>query len=494
MSDESLLQPEERVLSTLDADGSRRWLTPKLSKGRWWQRRRVVAYALIVFFLALPWLRLPGGKPIVLLDVLHREFHLFGFTFLPTDTVLLAIFVLICFVLVFLITAIMGRAFCGWACPHSVYLEFVYRPLERLFLGKAGTGGKYTREVAAWRKIAMYVLFFLISLHLANTFVAYFVGTDNLTRWIWTTPPWQHPFALGVVVLCTVWIMWDMCFWREQLCIIGCPYGRFQSVMLDRHSMIVSYDPTRGEPRGKPTRTGKDTASDAGDLSLPVLGDCVDCTMCVQVCPTGIDIRDGLQMECINCTQCIDACDSVMDKLGRARGLIRYSSQAGIDRESLKWLRPRVLLYPLVLVVLVVLFFVVLFNKPSTDLGVLRGMGRPFVVMATGQVENQLRIKMVNRTQEPRTYQLAVVPAAGGDPLQLIRSGSGPIAVEPGQMHTEAVRLLVDPAAYNVGRLDAVVRVTDDRGVTVTQGVLLRGPARVAAPGTPNQKGSTDEQ
>jgi len=469
MSDNSLLQPEDRVLSTLESDGSRRWLTPRLSKGPWWWRRRIVAYLLIALFLVLPWLRLPGGEPVILLDVLHREFHLLGFTFLPTDTVLLAIFVLICFVTVFLLTAVMGRVFCGWACPHSVFLEFVYRPLERLMLGRSGVGGKYKKDVAAWRRVLMYVLFFLISVHLANSFLAYFVGTDNLNKWIWTTPPWEHPVALGVVALTTLWIMWDMCVWREQLCIVGCPYGRFQSVMLDDHSLIVSYDPNRGEPRG-PVKKNQ-------DISLRQLGDCVACTMCVQVCPTGIDIREGLQMECINCTQCIDACDEVMDKVGLPKGLIRYSSQAAIDGGKLKWLRPRVVAYPLVLVLLVTLFIVVLVNKPSTDLTVLRGMGRPFVVLTTGQVENQLRIKLVNRTDEDRTYSIGVNAAEGGAELTARAVQDGPIALEPGESQLVPLRVLIDAGAYTFGRLEAVVNVTDDRGATVSEDVLLRGPA-----------------
>ncbi len=475
MAFESLLEPEERVLSTLEADGSRRWLYPRLSKGPWWQRRRAFAYALIAVFLALPWLRV-GGEPLILLDIVHRRFHLFGYTFLPTDTVLLAILVLAVFVAVFFFTAVLGRVFCGWLCPHNVFLEYVYRPIERVFTGKAGVGGAPKQNLAGWRKLAMYGVFLLISLLLANTFVAYFVGSTELVRWVWTTPPWAHPVAFGVVALCTAWIMWDMAFWREQLCIVGCPYGRFQSVMLDRHSLIVSYDPKRGEPRGKPRK------SKHGDTSLPVLGDCIDCSMCVVVCPTGIDIRDGLQMECINCTQCIDACDDVMDRVDRPRGLIRYSAQARIDGEPSRLLRPRTVLYPAALVALLSLFTVVFLAKPATDLTVLRGMGRPFAVMPDGQIENQLRIKLVNRTDAARTYTIAVLPEAGGDPLHQQTVNDADVTLAPGETATVPVRLLLNPAAYTTGRLDADVVVTDDRGDVVHETVLLRGPAKAKGP------------
>ncbi|MEM1026751.1 MAG: cytochrome c oxidase accessory protein CcoG [Planctomycetota bacterium] len=485
MSD-ALLQPEERVLSTLEADGSRRWLSPRLSKGKWWKRRRNFAYLLIAFFLTLPWVRI-GGEPIVLLDIANRQFHILGQTFLPTDTVLLAILVLMIGVGVFFFTAVFGRVFCGWFCPHSVYLEFVYRPIERFFTGRVGVGGKPTKEVPGWKKLAMYVVFLMISVHLAQTFVSYFVGAYQLSEWIWFSWPWEHPVAFGVVAVCTAWIMWDMAFWREQMCIVGCPYGRFQSVMLDRQSSIVTYDPQRGEPRGKPRRAKK-----GSDTPLPVLGDCIDCNMCVHVCPTGIDIRDGLQLECIHCTQCIDACDTVMDQVKRPRGLIRYASQAEVDGEPKRLLRPRVVLYPAVLCILAGLFGFALFSQPTTDLTVLRGMGRPFAVLEAGEfagkVENQLQVKLVNRTPEPRTYTIAVqtLDADGqpADPLDARRTNDDAITLATSEIHTEPIRLLIDPMTYDRGRLNAVVVVTDDLGDTVREDVLLRGPATLPSPNT----------
>ena len=331
MSDPSplpILKAEGRVLSTLESDGSRRWLTPRLAKGRFLARRQVVAYALIAIYAILPFLTI-NGRPAVQLDLWNARFALFGFEFRPTDLELLAVFGLMTFLSIFLATALFGRVWCGWACPQTVYMEHVFRPLERLFTGTAGRGGKPTKAVAGWRTPLMYLVFLLICWHLANTFLAYFVGVEALNRWIWSEPPWRHPGAFALVLFVTALMMFDFCYWREQLCIIGCPYGRFQSVLLDRSSLVVGYDTVRGEQRGR----GKEREAKG-------LGDCVDCSMCVHVCPTGIDIRDGLQLECVNCTQCIDACDAVMDKIGRPRGLIRYSSQAAFEGGASKLVRP----------------------------------------------------------------------------------------------------------------------------------------------------------
>ena len=294
-----ILQPEEHVLSTLEADGSRRWLKPKLSKGALLLKRRILAYVLIAIFTLVPFIKI-AGKPLVLLDITARRFTILGFTFLPTDTVLLAIFMVGLLLSVFLFTALFGRVWCGWACPQTVYMEFLFRPIERLFEGTVGRGG-YKKKVAPWRTALKYVVYFILCVYLANTFLAYFIGVDRLSEWV-TQSPFRHPVPFAVMAFVTFAMMVDFCYFREQLCLIACPYGRFQSVLLDQNSLIVAYDKNRGEPRGKLRKKKKDQAE-----ALPIIGDCIDCGNCVTTCPTGIDIRKGLQMECINCTQCIDA-------------------------------------------------------------------------------------------------------------------------------------------------------------------------------------------
>ena len=313
----------EQILSTLRADGSRRWLKPRLSPGRWLNRRRALGYALIALFVVLPHVRI-AGKPALLLDVAHRQFTFFGTTLYPTDTFLLALLLLIVFLSLFFLTALFGRVWCGWACPQTVYLELVFRPIERFF---EGAPGKKTKA-GAWRRPAKIAVYVLLAFALAHTFLSYFVGTDALRVWM-TRSPLEHPISFLIVAGVTGLMLFDFGFFREQLCIVACPYGRMQSVMLDKDSLIIGYDRLRGEPRGKMRKKPK------GDVHLetvePERGDCIDCHMCVTTCPTGIDIRDGLQLECVNCTQCIDACDSIMHKIGKPRGLIRYSSQRMLE-------------------------------------------------------------------------------------------------------------------------------------------------------------------
>jgi cytochrome c oxidase accessory protein FixG len=468
--EETLLKPRERVLSTLDADGRRRWLSPKLSKGTHWNRRRIVAYALIAIFTFTPFIRV-NGHPAVLLDVVHRRFHLFGTTLLPTDTGHLAMLILSVFLGVFAFTAIFGRVFCGWACPQTVWLEFVYRPIERLCLGTSGRGGKPARSVAAWRRIVMYLVFLLLSIHLAHTLLSYFVGIDALHRWIWTSSPWQHPTAFLVVALVTGWMMWDMAYWREQMCIIGCPYGRFQSALLDRNTVIVSYNRVRGEPRGK-TSPRSVPLPISTDNTRP--GDCIDCTLCVQVCPTGIDIRDGLQSECVNCAQCIDACNQVMDKVGRERNLIGYLSQAVAEGEARRFLRPRVVFYPALLSIALSALVYLLLTRSTFDAVVLRPAGVSFDKVDDTQVLNRMQLKITNRDDATQTYRFGIV---GRDDVT-IQAESETVSRVPLEMRVENVRITAPNAAFRHGELPIVVRITASDNTTLDRKAILRGPFR----------------
>ncbi|HIG73313.1 MAG TPA: cytochrome c oxidase accessory protein CcoG, partial [Bacteroidetes bacterium] len=311
-ADVGVLDSPEEVLTTLRSDGKRKWMYPSESRGRFWRRRQILGWALIALFVALPIVKIKG-KPAVLLDVAAREFTLFGTTFYPTDTLFLMLFGISALVSIALLTALLGRVWCGWGCPQTVYLEFLFRPIERLIEGKENV--RQRRDARkdltwdkAWRKGAKWTVYLAISAALAHVFVSYFVGWSDLIRWM-TGPPTEHWGYFLLMAGTTALVAFDFGVFREQMCTIACPYARFQSVLMDEESMIVSYDPTRGEPRGR----GKSRMTKDGQP----LGDCVDCFACVRTCPTGIDIRDGIQMECIACTQCIDACDSIMDKTGQ---------------------------------------------------------------------------------------------------------------------------------------------------------------------------------
>lgn len=448
-----LLAPEEHVLSTLEHDGSRRWLKPKLSSGAFWQKRRVVAYLLIALYALLPHMSI-GGKPMMLLDVAQRRFTILGYTFLPTDTLLLAVFMVGMLLTVFLATALVGRVWCGWACPHTVYMEYLFRPLERLFDGTVGKGGVPRKKPSPLRRIAKYATYFLISLHLSNTFLAYFVGAETLHEWVFT-PPTEHPGGFAIVAVVTAGMMFHFSYFREQLCIIACPYGRLQSALLDDHSRIVAYDVSRGEPRGRKRKSLPVVQQDA-------VGDCVDCKLCVQTCPTGIDIRQGLQMECVNCTQCMDACDAVMGKLGRAPGLIRYSSQAADAGNPSKLLRPRTIIYPAILLVLAGFFAFLLGTKADFDAVLLRSKGQPFAVLDNGDIRNVFKVKLTNRADEAQTLRVELGPdAPDGTRVETLH-----IELAPGEMETLTV-LAIAPAVEFLrhrGQLDLTLRVTDESG------------------------------
>ena len=455
------LEPEEHVLSTLERDGSRRWLKPKLSVGRLLRYRTWVAWLLILVFTAVPFITV-GGRPLVLLDITARQFTILGFTFLPTDTLLLAIFLVGTLLAIFLFTALKGRIWCGWACPQTVYMEFVFRPIERLFDGTVRRGGLPRKDVPASRTAAKYVVYFLICFYLANTFLAYFVGVDRLSQWVQRSP-FQHPVPFLVMAFVTGAMMFNFCYFREQLCTIACPYGRFQSVLLDQNSLIVAYDENRGEPRRKGIRKQ--------GAQLPIAGDCVDCGNCVTTCPTGIDIRKGLQMECINCTQCIDACNSVMKKIGRPADLIRFSSQARDLGQIGGLVRARTIIYPILLAGIVGAFVFVFSTKSTFDVVVMREP-IPYAVIDDGRVRNFLTMKLTNRSDQEMTFSARVVEPAGGE-LQFLEDS---VQLPPRVTRSFHVGVVVDRAEFRMGKTGMHIKLENDHGDSRTVRFTLMGP------------------
>ena len=307
--------------------------------------------------------------------------------------------------------------------------------------------------------------FFLISAFLANTFLAYFVGWGRLLEWM-TSPPTQHPVAFAVMLGTTLLMFFDFTYFREQTCIVACPYGRFQSVLLDRQSLIVGYDSERGEERAPWRKKEHRTA-----------GDCIDCGLCVSTCPTGIDIRDGLQMECIHCTQCIDACDAVMDKIGLEPGLISYTSQTQLETGKRSFLRPRLVVYSAILLVMFGAFGFSLAGKSSADVTLLRGLGAPFSILPDGDVSNQIRIKIANRSQEERSYLIELVDSEG---ITLV-APENPLVVAVGETEMTGAFLTAPPSVFSAGEALITLRIGD--GVDFTEEISHRllGPAGGAA-------------
>ena len=456
----------ERVLSTLNQDGTRHWLRPKLARGRFLRRRRIVGYALVALFLLLPVIRI-GGRPALLIDLVSGELAAFGAVLRPSNGLILLLLGLTIVLMVFVVTALFGRVWCGWGCPQTVYLEQVFRPIERWLEGPAVQAARLSRFHP--RRLAKWAIYTVLAAALANVFLAYFVGVDRLELWVFESPA-DHVGGFSVVVAVTLLMLANFGWFREQTCIVACPYGRLQSVLLDRQSLIVGYDEKRGEPRAKPKK------------SLPVIGnrgDCVDCSACVAVCPTGIDIRHGLQMECVGCAQCIDACDAVMDKLGRARGLIGYTSQDQLAGKPRKLMRPRMVIYPILLAAVATAFGVSLIDRAPAEVTALRAEGDSFVRLPDGRIASQVRFKIENETDEPRGYAISLA----GAPDAALKSALAVWQIKPHK--SQAIPLFVEVSANSFvhGERPIYLRVFDDRGFERIMTVTLLGPAE-AEPAT----------
>lgn len=446
----------ERVLPTLNADGTRHRIRPRLYPGRLYRARRVVAYLLMALFMGLPFVHI-HGRPAVLLDVVRRQFVLFGHTYLPTDGVLLMLLLLSIFVGVVLVTALVGRAWCGWGCPQTVYMEFLFRPIERWFEGPREAQLRLDRQGSSWRRLAKNAVFLGLAFVLANVFLAYFVGIEALRHWVLEAPS-QHLGGFSVVLVTSGLVFLDFAYFREQMCTVACPYARLQAVLLDPKSLLIGYDARRGEPRskGKPKTAGH--------------GDCIDCQACVVTCPTGIDIRQGLQLECIACGQCADACDSIMDRIKKPRGLIRYSSQRALEAgEPTTKLRPRVVIYALVLAGLLVSLLTFGSSRPAAEVTVLRGLGAPFSVSGD-DVVNQLRLKALNRGESARDFAVTIenIPEARLIAPEL------PLHVLPSEQGSASFFVVLPKTALR-GTRGITLRVGDARDSELVRYTLL-GP------------------
>lgn len=439
--------PTLESLSTINADGSRKYVHPADVNGKFTFWRRVSAILLIGIYAALPWIPV-NGFPAVFLDVQERRFHFFGLTLAMQD-------LWICFFLVtgvafslFYVTAVFGRVWCGWTCPYTVFLEHVYRRVERWIDGD----GPARRQLdkAPWsvskiaRRLFKHGIFIGISAVIAHIFLSYFVSLKALYAMMHESPV-AHARAFGVVAFLTGCLYFSFGWFREQFCIILCPYGRLQSALTDDHSVVIGYDKVRGEPRGK------------GTVEKPA-GDCVDCRRCVQVCPTGIDIRNGLQLECIGCAACIDACDDIMTKLHRPKGLVKYASHVALKGGKTRFVRARTVFYSFMLVAGAVAFAVAASRIAPFRASVVRMGGASFYL--DGEVvRNQFQLRLINKRNDVSTYQLELV--GEGLPAGLKAADAGQ-KITLQAMGEELKTLVVTlPKAEYKGPVKFQVKVTD---------------------------------
>lgn len=379
-------------LATIDDKGKRLWVYAKSPKGKFTNYRTIVGVILLIFLFAGPFLKI-NGNPVLLLNFIERKIIILGMQFWPQDFHLFFLAMLSLFVFIILFTTTYGRVWCGWTCPQTIFMEFVFRKIEYLIEGNARKQ-KILSEQAwnfdkIWRKTSKHVIFYLISFIIGNTFLAYIIGIENL-KLIIIGNPLDHLSGLAAMLIFSGIFYFIFAHFREQVCTAVCPYGRLQGVLLDKNSIVVAYDYKRGEPKG--------TFFKGEDRKKNGKGDCINCTQCVQVCPTGIDIRNGTQLECINCTACIDACNSMMDAVNQPRGLIRYASEKMIS-EAQKWkLNVRSIAYSGVLIILLALIGYLFSNRSSVETIILRAPGMLYQEQPDGRISNLYNIKMVNKT------------------------------------------------------------------------------------------------
>lgn len=439
---------------SLRKDGVRVFVHPADVRGRWLTLRRVGFALLITLWAALPSITI-GGRPAVFLDVPARRFFLFGTSF-DASSVWLVWFLLMSVLFGLVVTTTsLGRVWCGWACPQTVFLEGFFRPIERFFDGDRQA--RIRLAAAPWtagkvvRRVLKHLAFLLVAFFVSHLFVAYFVSLPSLVAMM-TRSPVEHPHAFAWCVGVGLILYGNFAWFREQLCLVICPYGRLQSVLLDDDSLTVGYDERRGEPRGR----GKRVEGDAR-------GDCVDCGRCVVVCPTGIDIRNGLQVDCIACAQCIDACDDVMTKLGKPRGLVRYDSLRGLRGEKRRFWRPRVIFYAALSPLFLGAVGFALTRHASVEARLLRLRGAPFVNEGA-LVRNGYEVHVVNDDDDVRSYRIEAWLEGGEGAMTLGQQPAG-ATTELGQGATsraEPLQLEVTVDGWEEAHVPLFVRVARD--------------------------------
>ncbi len=454
-------KPNLTSLTSINRDGSRNFLHPADVKGRFTLWRRVFGGLLLAIYVLLPWIPI-GGYPAVFLDIAERRFHFFGLTFLAEDLWIgFFLFSGLGFSL-FYVTALFGRLWCGWACPYTVFLEHLYRRVERWIDGDAVKRRKL--DAAPWTKSKVvkralkHGIYILISLILAHIFISYFVSLPRLYEYMQQSPV-NNAKVFGIMMFLTVCLYGSFSWFREQFCIIMCPYGRIQSALTDDDTIIIGYDEKRGEPRGK--RSDPDT------------GSCIACNRCVQVCPTGIDIRNGLQLECIGCANCIDACNEIMDKTDQPRGLIRYDSMNGLEGKKRRIWRPRIMLYTGFLCFGLAMVGIVVGGLRSAKIEIIRMVGQPYYFNEEG-VRNQYRVQLITKQTEPTTMTFRFQGLPGG---AYVSGLNETITIDPSKETMQTVLVQV-PTEHYKGEFQFTIEADVSPGdFTISDTIDFLGPS-----------------
>lgn len=475
-------------IATVDQEGKRIWIYPKKPKGRFTNYRTYLSYVFLLVLFGLPFVKV-NGRPWVLFNILEREFILFGVHFSPQDFYLFAIGMIILIVFITLFTVIFGRLFCGWVCPQTVFMEMVFRKIEYWI------EGDYTAQrrldASPWtsdkwiKKAIKHIIFYGIALLISNTFLAYIIGLDEVIKII-SEPIRLHVSGFVAMLIFSVVFYLVFAKLREQVCTTICPYGRLQGVLLDNKSLVVAYDYIRGEPRGKikksapspivPTGTYDTGAVSSSsllsdneqkqflDTLAPKQGDCIDCKLCIHVCPTGIDIRNGTQLECVNCTACMDACDEVMDKIDRPRGLIRIDSLEGIEKGERRIFNTRSIAYSLVLLLLIGVETMLFMTRSDVEVLLLRTPGMLYQKQEDGRISNLYNYQLINKTDMDLTLSFRIKSHKGD--IKFV-GDSAPHVSSNGKSEG-ALFVILDKSEIHKGKNNLKVDVLDQEGKIIS--------------------------
>ena len=440
-------------IGTINEEGKRAWVYPKKPSGKFYEKRKIVSYILLAFLIAAPFIKINGNQ-FLMFNILERRFNIFGFPFWPQDFHLFVISMIIGVIFVALFTVGFGRIFCGWICPQTIFLEMVFRRIEYWIDGDRNKQRKLDKQ--KWdaekikKRLLKWFLFLVISFVIANVFLAYLIGSDKLLNYI-TDGPFEHLGTLFPLLIFTAVFYFIFAWFREQVCIIACPYGRLQGVLLDNKSIIVAYDHVRGEGENGRKKFRKNE-----DREALGHGDCIDCLQCVHVCPTGIDIRNGTQLECVNCTACIDECDHIMESINLPTGLIRYASENEIEKGEKFKLTARMKGYIAVLVILVGVLSGMLLLRNDVEARVLRLPGQLYEHKGETIISNVFTYKLVNKTTQEieninfklRKYKGEIKLVSTTDnfivPAQGIAEGTLFIEIDKSQLKGDKNKLMID--------------------------------------------------
>lgn len=451
-----VLEPEtyRDSIGTMDQSGKRKWVYPRKPKGRYTNYRYLVSCILLLIYFSIPFIKI-NGNPLILFNVIDREFFIFGQPFYPQDFFILTLGAIASLIFIIVFTIAFGRIFCGWICPQTIFLEMIFRKIEYAIEGDRNKQMKLDRQEwnseKIWKRGLKWTIYIIISLIITHFMFMYIVGYKEVFT-IVSEGPFANPTNFMVMILFTAAFYFVFAWFREQVCTLVCPYGRLQGVLIDKDTVNVFYDFKRGENRAK-WRKGEDRKA-AGK------GDCIDCHQCVVVCPTGIDIRDGQQLECVNCTACIDACDEVMEKVGLPKGLIRYATENEIEKETKFKFTGRMKGFAVILILLTAFLGYLLYNRGEMEAKFIKPAGSTFFVR-DGKITNTYNYTFLNKTNDKKIVTIKVIEPKHGE---VIYSASSKITVDRDKITKGTVNISFPESEMNLSKQNITIGVYDMNG------------------------------